>query len=295
MRKILFFVFLLFSCLLFANPVTNVRAMQEGNKIVLLYDLEEDIFVEKVLICIDGKNREIPINTLVGAINKDVKKGFNHRIEYDVLSDYKDGLSSDNITFSIQVIEFLGIHAVDLGLSVKWASCNVGANRPEEYGDYFAWGEIYTKENYHWETYKYGTYKIQTKYNTMMDCGRMDNKTKLEPKDDVATINWGGTWRMPTKAEFEELRKQCEWEWTSQNGIKGYKIIGPNGNFIFLPTAGYMLEKWIYGKDKNGNYWSSSLSLGDSKYAFFLSFTSNIVTLSSNSRYNGRSIRPVCQ
>ena len=165
MRKILFFVFLLFSCLLFANPVTNVRAMQEGNKIVLLYDMAESAYVADVEIVVDGASRVIPANTLSGDIGREIIAGKDRRIEYDVLMDYVDGLKSDNIAFVINIKN--GFYAVDLGLSVKWASCNVGANRPEEYGDYFAWGEIESKLVYSWETYKYCRGSIFTliKYN----------------------------------------------------------------------------------------------------------------------------------
>ncbi|MBR5238223.1 MAG: hypothetical protein IKV26_05910 [Paludibacteraceae bacterium] len=138
MRKILLFGFLmLFSCLLFANPISNVRAMQEGQKIVLLYDLESTAYVTDVEIRVDGKSRVVPLATLSGDVNREVMAGKNRRIEYDVLVDYVDGLRSDNISFVI----ISGAQAVDLGLSVKWASCNVGATKPEEYGDYFAWGE----------------------------------------------------------------------------------------------------------------------------------------------------------
>lgn len=115
---------------------------------------------------------------------------------------------------------------VDLGLSVKWATCNVGATKPEEYGDYFAWGETTPKSTYDWETYKYcnGSFDSLTKYNNSSIFGTEDYKKTLELADDAARANWGGSWRMPTKAEQDELREKCTWTWTTQNGVKGCKV-----------------------------------------------------------------------
>ena len=293
MRKILFFCFLLFSSLLFANPVTNVRAMQEGKKIVLLYDIAESAYVADVEIRVDGASRMLPLSTLSGDVGREVEAGRDRRIEYDVLLDYVDGLRSDNISFVIM----LGAQAVDLGLSVKWASCNVGANSPEEYGDYFAWGEVKPKSVYNWSTYKYcnGSDNTFTKYNSDSRYGRVDNKSTLEAQDDVATANWGGAWRMPTKAEQDELRKKCKWKWTSLNGVNGYKVTGPNGNSIFLPAAGCMDGTSLNFVGSGGDYWSSSLRTSDPNYAYYVSFYLSNVSRSSLSRYRGRSVRPVCQ
>ena len=129
--------------------------------------------------------------------------------------------------------------AVDLGLSVKWASCNVGASSPEECGGYYSWGEIEEKSDYSKNTYKWvnnGDWNNFVKYCTDSSYGTVDNKTILELEDDVAHVKWGGTWRMPTFAEFQELQDNCIWEWTSINGTNGYKVIANNGNFIFLPA-----------------------------------------------------------
>ena len=133
--------------------------------------------------------------------------------------------------------------AIDLGLpsGIKWASCNVGATEPWEYGGYYAWGETEEKSNYDTSTYKYcnGSYFSMTKYCTSSSFGTVDNKTTLEPGDDVAHVKWGGSWRMPTKAEQDELRNNCTWTWTTLNGVDGYRVTGPNGNSIFLPAAGF--------------------------------------------------------
>ena len=150
---------------------------------------------------------------------------------------------------------------VDLGLpsGLKWATCNVGANKPEEYGDYYAWGETEPKTTYDESTYKWwdSSYRTLTKYCTDSDCGTVDNKTVLDLEDDAARANWGGAWRMPTDAEWTELRENCTWKWTTRNGINGYEVKGSNGNSIFLPAAGGRGSDELYGYC--GYYWSSSL------------------------------------
>ena len=169
---------------------------------------------------------------------------------------------------------------VDLGLSVKWATCNVGASKPEEYGDYFAWGETQPKSTYNWSTYKYcnGSYNTLTKYNNSSSYGTVDNKTQLELSDDAARANWGGSWRMPTRAEQGELRENCTWTWTTQNGVNGYKVTSKkNGNSIFLPAAGYRDVSSLSNAGSLGNYWSSSLFSGSPSRAYDLDFYSDIV------------------
>ena len=192
-----------------------------------------------------------------------------------------------------------GHEYVDLGLSVKWATCNVGATTPEEYGDYFAWGEVEPKTTYNWSTYKYckGTLETLTKYCYDSDYGKngfTDNKTVLDPEDDAATANWGGEWRMPTKAEQDELLNNCTWTWTTQKGVKGYKVVGPNGNSIFLPAAGYMFEGTLYNAGSYGHYWSSSLYTVIPGYAYYVHFYSVYVDWDGSNRYYGLTVRPVC-
>lgn len=192
---------------------------------------------------------------------------------------------------------------VDLGLpsGLKWATCNVGATTPEEYGDYFAWGEVEPKTTYNWSTYKYSVddYHNLTKYctqsNYSYDGYFTDNKTVLEPEDDAATVNCGENWRMPTYDEMDELITKCTWNWTTQNGVNGYKVIGPNGNSIFLPAAGYISESTLIETSSYGYYWSSSLYTVGPGNAFslrFLSFDAHWYT--SSYRNCGYSVRPVC-
>jgi hypothetical protein len=211
----------------------------------------------------------------------------------------------DSITFSKVEnpdIPQTGNHEyVDLGLSVKWATCNVGASKPEEYGDYFAWGETQPKSTYSWSTYKWcrGSYDTQTKYCTNSSYGTVDNKTTLDLSDDAARANWGGSWRMPTDAELTELREQCTWTWTTQNGVYGYKVTSKKSGYtnksIFLPAAGYRYDDSLNYAGSLGYYWSSSLITGSPYNAWFVYFYSDYVDRHYYYRYCGFSVRPVCQ
>ena len=200
---------------------------------------------------------------------------------------------------------------VDLGLSVKWAICNVGASSPEGYGDYFAWGETQPKSRYGWSTYKFwvsgdGEWdgvkfnikinKYCTRSSYWEDPNPMDNKTVLAPDDDAAHVNWGGSWRMPTDEEWTELRTKCTWTWTTKNGVDGRKVTGPNGNSIFLPAAGYRYATGLYSAGADGYYWSSSLDTDDSHDAWNVYFGSGDVFRDDNGRrYYGFSVRPVTE
>ncbi len=195
-----------------------------------------------------------------------------------------------------------GHEYVDLGLSVKWATCNVGATAPEEYGDCFAWGETSPKSDYSWSTYTYcnGTSSTMTKYCTYSKYGYngyIDSKTVLDLEDDAARANWGGSWRMPTYDELTELSdtSKCTWTWTSMNDKNGYKVVSKvNGNSIFLPAAGYRYGSSLNYAGSNGSYRSSSLFTGYSYSAYSLNFSSGNVGRSNNFRYFGQSVRPVC-
>ena len=194
---------------------------------------------------------------------------------------------------------------VDLGLpsGLKWATCNVGATTPEEYGDYFAWGEVEPQESdmsYGWSTYKYcvDNWDNFTKYCYNSDYGKngfTDKKTVLDPEDDAATVNWGGAWRMPTKAEQQELIDNCTWDWIKQNGMWGRKVTGPNGNSIFLSVAGCLGQGVSINVGSGGEYWSSSLSTERPDCAYDVSFDSySVIGDLHDSRNYGKSVRPVC-
>jgi hypothetical protein len=190
-----------------------------------------------------------------------------------------------------------GHEYVDLGLSVKWATCNVGASTPEEYGDYFAWGALSSTTYSHWGNYPHanGSYTSLTKYNTDSGHGFVDNKTVLELSDDVANYEWGGTWRIPTEAEIMELMSNCTWERTTQNGVNGCKVTSDiNGNSIFLPAAG----NYTNVGDKIGEvgfYWSSLLNTDLPHQAYKLAFTEDTMGFTANARFYAFPVRPVCQ
>ena len=191
---------------------------------------------------------------------------------------------------------------IDLGLpsGLKWATCNVGATTPEEYGDYFAWGETKPKSYYSWNTYKYcnGSDDTMTKYCVESYYGTVDKKTTLELTDDAAHVNWGGNWRMPTDDEYYELENtnNCTWEWTIQNGVNGYKVTSKkNGNSIFLPAAGYRYNDVLSSAGSIGSYWSFSLSWRYSCSAYCLNLYSDRVSWSTTNRYNGLPVRAVCE
>ena len=191
---------------------------------------------------------------------------------------------------------------VDLGLpsGTLWATCNVGASSPEEYGDYFAWGETKPKTTYNWSTYKYckGTETTMTKYCTSSSYGTVDNKTELEPSDDAATANWGSGWQMPSKEQLHELYNSTYTSkvWTTMNGKYGRKITSKNnGNSIFLPAAGWRNDTGLGIAGSYGLYGSRSLFASYSSNAYELFFDSGDIDSDYffGSRCNGRSVRPV--
>lgn len=145
-----------------------------------------------------------------------------------------------------------GHEYVDLGLpsGLKWATCNVGASKPEDYGGYYAWGETEEKSDYGWDTYKY--------YNGSPGKCQNIGSNISGTQYDVARIKWGGSWRMPTFDEILELIGNCTWKWTTYNGVNGQLVTGPNGNSIFLPATGYHGSMDFYDRGSGGYYWSAN-------------------------------------
>jgi hypothetical protein len=196
-----------------------------------------------------------------------------------------------NIILYAQWEKALGTPAeyVDLGLSVKWATYNVGATTPEEYGDYFAWGEVKSKIDYTENNYKYDF--LCTKYNPT------DKKEVLDIIDDAARMNWGGKWRMPSNSEWGELISQCTWEWDNEKN--GYVVTSQKEGYtqksIFLPAAGYKGRGYHSCGSSVGHYWRTSLGLGGERCAECICFSwSNTPWMHLEYRYSGLSIRPVC-
>lgn len=193
---------------------------------------------------------------------------------------------------------------VDLGLSVKWATYNIGADTPEAPGDYFAWGETMPKDYYDWSNYKWckGDYNDLTKYcdnsGYAYNSSYVDKIYVLQLSDDAARANWGGNWRMPLKSELDELYNSCTWTSTTQNGTKGYLVTGKNGNSIFLPKAGYKSEGSLTGLGEYSYYWSSTVCPYVSGY--YATFPCQACAYSADgekkmTRNRGLPIRPVCQ
>lgn len=205
-----------------------------------------------------------------------------------------------------------GHEYVDLGLpsGLKWATCNLGAENPEDYGCYYAWGATEPQDEYDWvhcpfqtqNAISYSSTKF-TKYLGSTSSSHKDPsatdanalKTVLDPEDDAAHVNWGGDWRMPTKEEQDELLTKCTWTWKSQNGVNGYTVVGPNGNSLFLPAAGERYISIIDHLGHRGNYWSSSLELDSSDHAYYLNFYSDGCGWYGSHRAFGYAVRPVCQ
>ena len=225
------------------------------------------------------------------------------------LSESGTGGTGEDIGWGDELV-LNGHEYVDLGLpsATLWATMNVGATSPEGYGNYYAWGEAKTKieqgkeDDYGW----YASYMWcndrkdrLTKYNTSSSCGAVDNNTVLDLEDDAASVNWGGSWHMPTHADLDELinTSNCTWTWITLNGVNGYKVTSKvNDKFIFLPAAGYRFDTDLYSEGSYGFYWLSSLGEYSPFCAWFLCFCSDSVGSNDDVyRIYGHSVRPVCR
>ena len=195
-------------------------------------------------------------------------------------------IASENITLIAQ-FGMSVVVAVDLGLpsGLKWAKMNVGASSPEDYGDYYAWGETTAKSDYIRDSYQYHN------GSSLINIGSNISGTQY----DVARAQWGGNWRLPTEAECQELVDRCTWTWTTYKGVRGYKVTGPNGNSIFLPAAGCRVGTGTYDRGSDGSYWSGTFYEFDSDYAYGLNFDSGGHCVYEIYREYGYSVRPVSE
>ena len=236
----------------------------------------------------------LPVGTLAGGFTMKVYNGGNDPI-FTMPSQNSQLVVELNTvkklnTLEVEVAGGGDEHAyVDLGLpsGLLWATCNVGADTPEAYGDYFAWGETTPKSTYNWSTYQYHNGSGLTKYTGS------DGLTTLEPSDDAATANWGDGWRMPTKAEFQELYNNTTMTWTQQNGVNGRLFTAANGNSLFLPAAGYRYGSSLDDAGDLGHFWSSSLGTGLPYSARSFYFSSDDYDMGNGDRYVGHSVRAV--
>lgn len=193
--------------------------------------------------------------------------------------------------------DYNGHEYVDLGLpsGTLWATCNVGANSPEEYGNYYAWGETHTKDFFDWTTYQYcnGDFNKLTKYCCSANFGAVDNLSNLLEEDDVATTEWGSGWRIPTSEQWQELLDNTTNVWTTQNGIRGRMFTSSKGASLFLPAAGRRWGSDTYNITGYGYYWSRSLNTDISSNVFFLYFSDCKINMQDDIRSYGRSVRPI--
>ena len=245
----------------------------------------------------DGEVNVADINSLIDII----LTGGGHTVAADVNGDGEYTIADINAIIDIIMggdVPAPDEHGyVDLGLpsGTLWATCNIGASTPEEYGDYFAWGETEPKEEYTWETYKWcdGSYKTLTKYNTDTLFGEIDNRRELMLADDAAYVNWGALWRMPTEAQMMELIQNCTWQWTTRNDVSGCLVTGPNGNTMFMPAAGFRSGSSLNNEGVEGDYWSRILPSVAPFYANGLSCDSRGVYWLYGTHCSGYTVRAV--
>ena len=243
----------------------------------------------------DGEVNIADVNAVVGVIQE--KSGDSAAA--DVNGDGEINIADINAIIAIiQGDNMWGYHEyVDLGLpsGTMWATCNVGAGNPEDYGDYFAWGETAPKSCYDWSTYMWcdGSKNSLTKYCTTSEYGTVDNKAALEPDDDAAWANWGPMWCTPTQEQMNELIHKCTWTMAQRNGVNGQLVTGPNGNKIFLPAAGYRDGNSLVGANLYCHYWTGTIYSMWPSVAYYLSCYMNEVTENGVSRFVGHPVRPV--
>lgn len=291
--------------------LTNV-ATTEKDQVVTVYAIvaPANLSTSQITVTVHGAGQTTYVQTVPG-------KNFAARSAYNIaVETFPSGTnaSGEDVSWEEPADPYNGHEYVDLGLSVKWATMNVGATTPEEYGDYFAWGETepyYTaghsqdnpctnwrtgKSGYNWTNYNWcnGSENTLTKYCSYSSGGTVDNKNTLDAADDAATANWGGSWRMPTIEEQNELRSNCIDIWTTQNGVNGSKLTSLiNGNSIFLPDAGYRYDNALYNAGSEGRYWLSWRTSPD-WYACYLLIASYL-GFEIHDRCSGLSVRAVCQ
>lgn len=235
-------------------------------------------------------------NPIYVTIHCDANKSFEDR-------DCSLSINVPELSRTIKIFQEAneGIYAVDMGLSLLWASCNIGASTPWDYGNYYAWGEIATKEYYSWDTYQWGPdYYYITKYNVDPSRGIVDNKTQLDPSDDVAQVLLGDKWRIPSKADFEELiatmdQKKYQWELKSMKGVIGWEVrYLANGNSLFFPFAGEWNGPDVIYKGKWGYYWTSTLCDSWPENSFLVTMYQDLGPGTTGlDRTKGYPIRPV--
>lgn len=279
------------------SRLTNCDGLYNIMQMGLCYSFTNEIpTIGDQCYTVDEADVDSTFTIKLTAIPFEVKVYYRAYVTIDGVAHYGQIKSFER---SLAGINFNGHTYVNLGLSVLWATCNIGTEKPENYGDYYAWGETSYKLNYNWGSYKWSDWapSTLTKYNNNSDYGTVDNKNVLEEEDDVAHTEWSGSWRMPTKGEFDELLQNCTCTWITQNGVNGFLMTSNKANFtdrsIFLPAAGYRSGSRLLYEGASGGYWSSN---GSSQIAYSFIFDSGGVDKynSQVDRCRGLSVRPVC-
>ena len=298
------------------NADAGVRHTSPGNYLAIFYEQTTTSRVKVEIVSLkevvyDGEKYVVAVLKYSGGISLTTASDFwvsNGKITGIVSNEREIAKlrSGDKepekpaVTSPVQKHEY-----IDLGLpsGTLWATCNVGADNPWDYGDYFAWGETTTKSTYSWSNYKYckdGDFHKFTKYCNQSDYGNngyTDSRTTLERSDDAAAANWGIKWRMPTADECWELKNNCIWEWTTNYngmGVAGHIVRSKRypDRYIFFPAAGWREGLNTIKAGHSGGYWSSMVH-SDSRYGLDLDFDLDQVHGNGVSRFCGRSIRPV--
>ncbi len=302
----------------------------EADQTISVDELQKEntqLSTEKAALVAEKATLASEKTTLEGQVNTLTQEKAALESQVTTLTSEKAELAAELLTMKDQMEKTgtIGHAYVDLGLTsgTLWATTNIGANSPEDYGDYYAWGETETHyyAGYTWSTYKWcnGSLSTMAKYCTSSSYGKVDNKTELDDADDVAVQTWGGAWKMPTYEQQTELRDECYWVWiNTYNGEsvsgyivykakndsdKGVKVSTPSADYdvasdahIFLPAAGSRQRTNLSDAGSSGYYWSRSLCAGNSNFAYDLYFySSRVVGRGSNDRYFGYSVRPVCK
>lgn len=295
------------------------------------FDLEKDTITDLSQQAINTDTLNIPISSkvsgsklatveqdvllipsLMGEVKLCLSFSNNRKFEVDIV--LPETTSGSYYTYPITIKEdpYNAIEFIDLGLSVKWALCNLGATAPEEAGNYYAWGETTPKTTYNYATYKWGNGsdhidyskpQFYTKYNTLADYGNegyTDDLIEIEKTDDAAYTAYHGHWRLPTYEEMQELIEKCRWTWTTLNGVPGFRVESMDGQqSIFLPAAGTMADETLSASGSYGLYYTSTLNPENPNYAYELSFYNAAwgmaYGIGNGMRQYGRSIRPVAK
>lgn len=308
-----------------SNGRVNVEPIKDYLKAGSLVSTEvlllpQDLKYEapKVIFTVDGEQKDISSDIVnatydcrwesgkVYTYNITINEGARLSVSSCTIEEWGEPETLPEVTIGSEQFNANGHEYVDLGLpsGTLWATCNVGATSPEGYGDYFVWGDPVGHDEeannsaywYQWKYYKWcnGDYRSMTKYCVDSYYGTVDNKMTLDPEDDAASVNWGGDWRMPSETEYNELMESCTWTWTTINDVNGYKVSGSNGNWIFLPAAGYRSDSDKRSLGAYGNYWANNFSSYYSEGAYFLSFGDSFKGVYPKcNRCDGYSVRPV--